>query len=99
MMGKRGEVDEETRHIAAAAAWGLFPEKDATYLNYKPETSDPNACYSTAYEVPDNDGFWSITIYGSDGYIKTENSLLNQSNVQLNPDGTFSLPEVVPVAK
>ena len=26
MMGTRGEVDETTRHMAAAAAWGLFPE-------------------------------------------------------------------------
>jgi hypothetical protein len=34
MMGFRGNADEKTRHIAAAAAWGLFPEWDATYLNY-----------------------------------------------------------------
>ena len=34
MMGARGKVDEKIRHIAAAAAWGLFPEWDATYLNY-----------------------------------------------------------------
>jgi hypothetical protein len=34
MQGPRGNVNEKTRHIAAAAGWGLFPEWDATCLNY-----------------------------------------------------------------
>ncbi len=91
MMGKRGEVNEETRHIAAAAAWGLLPEKDATYLNYKPKEFPEGTCLKATYSVPENDGFWSITVYGNDGYIKTENALLNQSNVKLNDDGTFTV--------
>ena len=62
MMGPRGTVDEATRHIAAAAAWGLFPEKDATYLNYG-GPHDP-ACYTATYKVPENNAFWSITVYG-----------------------------------
>jgi hypothetical protein len=33
-MGPRGEVNEDTRHLAAAGAWGLFPETDAVYINY-----------------------------------------------------------------
>jgi hypothetical protein len=32
MMGPRGKVDEKTRHIAVAAAFGLLPAWDATYL-------------------------------------------------------------------
>lgn len=31
--GARGEVNEETRHLAAAGGWGLFPEKEAIYIN------------------------------------------------------------------
>ncbi|GAA4835889.1 DUF1254 domain-containing protein [Algivirga pacifica] len=91
MQGKRGEVNEETRHIAAAAAWGLLPEEAATYLNYKPKDTKENVCYTATYEVPDNTGFWSITVYGDDGYIKTENCLLNGSNVKLNKDSTFTV--------
>lgn len=91
MMGKRGKVNEETRHIAAAAAWGLLPEEAATYLNYKPEKTSSSACYTATYKVPGNKGFWSITVYGKDGYIKSENCLLNNSNVNLNPDGTFTV--------
>jgi hypothetical protein len=97
MMGPRGKVDEDTRHIAAAAAWGLFPEWDATYLNYS-GGHDCNVCHRATYEVPENDAFWSITVYGNDGYMKSENSIVNSSNVQINDDGTFTVyygsPEV-----
>jgi hypothetical protein len=33
-MEPRGEVNEQTRHLAAAGAWGLYPERDAVYINY-----------------------------------------------------------------
>jgi hypothetical protein len=90
MQGPRGKVDEKTRHIAAAAAWGLFPEWDATYLNYS-GGHDPKIGHKATYKVPDNKAFWSILIYGNDGFIKSENSLVNSSNVKLNPDGTFTV--------
>jgi hypothetical protein len=89
MMGPRGSVDEATRHLAAAAAWGLFPEKDATYLNYF-GGHGTDRCYTATYEVPDNGAFWSITMYGATGFIEYENSLLNGNNVVLNEDGTFT---------
>lgn len=91
MQGIRGEVNEKTRHIAAAAAWGLLPEEAATYLNYKPKESNKDKCYSATYKIPENNGFWSITVYGNDGYIKSENCLLNGSNVKLNDDDTFTV--------
>jgi hypothetical protein len=88
MMGPRGKVDETIRHIAAAAAWGLFPEWDATYLNYK-GAGDPKGCQKATYSLPENKVFWSITVYGADGYM-SENSMLNGANVKLNDDGTFT---------
>ena len=33
-MGKRGEADESIRHVGCAGAWGLFPNRDAVYINY-----------------------------------------------------------------
>lgn len=89
MMGPRGSVNEATRHIAAAAAWGLNPERDATYLNYGGQ-HDPARCYAATYAVPENDAFWSITVYGADGYMKSETNILNNNNVRLNADGTFT---------
>jgi hypothetical protein len=90
MMGPRGKVDEKTRHIAAAAAWGLNPEWDATYLNYS-GGHDYRACHTATYRVPENKAFWSITIYGNDGYMKNENAIVGSSSVKLNDDGTFTV--------
>jgi hypothetical protein len=90
MMGPRGKVDEKTRHIAAAAAWGLFPEWDATYLNYN-GGHDPAVCHKAIYPIPDNKAFWSVTVYGNDGYMKNENSIVNSSNAKLNGDGTVTV--------
>lgn len=90
MQGPRGKVDEKTRHIAAAAAWGLFPEWDATYLNYSAD-HDIGSCWRATYQVPENKAFWSITVYGRDGFLKSGNAIVNSSNVKLNDDGTFTV--------
>ena len=89
-MGPRGKVNEKTRHIAAAAGWGLFPEWDATYLNYS-GGHDYQVCHKATYQVPENKAFWSITVYGNDGFMKSENNIVNSSNVKLDSDGTFTV--------
>ncbi len=88
-MGPRGEVNEESRHLAAAGAWGLFPEKDAVYINYAGPTG-PTACYTATYDTPETDAFWSITVYGDDGFMKSDNNVINDRNVTSNDDGTFT---------
>ena len=90
MMGPRGQVDEKIRHIAAAGGWGLFPEWDATYLNYS-GGHDYRVCHQATYQVPENGAFWSITVYGNDGFMKSDNNIVNSSNVKLNADGTFTV--------
>jgi hypothetical protein len=89
MMGPRGKVNEDIRHIAAASAWGLFPEWEAMYLNYF-GGHGTDRCFAATFEVPENRAFWSITMYGATGFIECERSLLNSSNVVLNADGTFT---------
>lgn len=89
-MGPRGKVNEATRHLAAAGAWGLFPEKDAVYINYT-GPADAGTGYMATYKVPENDAFWSITVYDKDGFMKSENNIVNDRNVTLNDDGTFTV--------
>lgn len=43
------------------------------------------------YKVPDVGAFWSITVYGNDGFMKHENNIINQHNVEYNEDGTFTI--------
>lgn len=88
-MGPRGKVNEATRHLAAAGAWGLFPEKDAVYINYA-GPPDPSECYTATYDTPETEAFWSITVYGSDGFMKSDKNVINDRNVTTNGDGTFT---------
>ena len=83
LMGRRGRVDEKRRHLVAAAGWGLNPDEDATYFMYAGE-HDPAKGYTATYQVPDNRAFWSITVYGADGYMESENAILNSSSAKLN---------------
>ncbi|NTU82577.1 MAG: DUF1254 domain-containing protein [Chloroflexales bacterium] len=89
-MGPRGAVDEATRHIGCAGAWGLFPNQDAIYINYNGNHSTDQG-YAATYAVPENTAFWSITVYGADGYMKHANSVLNAFNTTFNADGTFTV--------
>jgi hypothetical protein len=40
---------------------------------------DPKVCYKATYQVPDNKACWSITVYGNDGYMRAENSIVDSS--------------------
>jgi hypothetical protein len=91
-MGPRGTVNEQTRHLATAGAWGLFPNKDAAYINYNGGNLSGDKCYVATYTKPDVGAFWSFTIYGKDGFLKSTNSVINASNVKYNKDGkTFTI--------
>ena len=89
-MGKRGEADDATRHLGCAGAWGLFPNKDAVYINYNGHLP-AYKCHTATYQVPENNAFWSITVYGADGYMKSVNNILNAANTKMNADGTFTV--------
>ena len=65
-MAPRGVANDKTRHLGCAGAWGLFPNKDATYINYNGRLP-ADKCHTATYAVPENNGFWSITVYGADG--------------------------------
>jgi hypothetical protein len=88
-MDVRGKADEGTRHLACAGAWGLFPNRDAVYINYNGGLP-ADRCHRATYRVPENAAFWSITVCGADGFMKGVNSILNATNAKMNADGTFT---------
>lgn len=68
--GPRGKVDPIRHLIATAAGWGGNPDKDATYLSFVPAQNDGTTVYKlTVGQVP-VDGFWSISVYNSEGYFE-----------------------------
>lgn len=84
-----GKVTPEHHRIAVAGAWGLFPAEESVYISYT-GTGPADGCYSATYDVPENDAFWSITMYDDEGYMFNDNGTLNASNTQMNDDGTFT---------
>jgi hypothetical protein len=92
--GRRGEVDPVRHLIATASAWGLNPDKDALYLNVTPANNDGNTNYKlTVKDVP-VDGFWSISLYNSEGYYEKnpQNAYtLNNLTAKKSADGSVSI--------
>ena len=67
MFGKKDEVDLHTHLLGTAAGWGGLPEQEAYYESREPKL--PVGRYTiTAKDVP-VDAFWSITVYGADGFL------------------------------
>ena len=91
--------------------WGGASEKDALYLPITPERNDGTAIYRlTVREVP-VDGFWSVTVYNSEGYIEAnqfEAYSLNSYTAIKSPDGSVTvqfggcdgnIPNCLPIIK
>lgn len=69
MFGTRDTTDPVRRLIGSASAWGGNPERDAFYLSVVPARNDGETPHVlTLADVP-VDGFWSVTVYNSEGYF------------------------------
>src|SRR5882757_789940 len=76
------QVDPVKHLIGSAMLWGGNPEKDALYLPITPVRDDGKTVYKlTVGDVP-VDGFWSLTVYNSEGYL------------QPNPDIVYSVNSI-----
>jgi hypothetical protein len=94
MFGTRTEVDPVRHLIGSAMAWGGNPERDATYLNVTPTKNDGVTPYRlTVRDVP-VDGFWSISVYNSQGYFEAnpfDAYTLNDITAKKNADGSITV--------
>jgi hypothetical protein len=92
MFGPRGQVDPVRHLIGTAMGWGGNPEKDALYLNVTPANNDAKTVYRlTVRDVP-VDGFWSISVYGADGYFqKNEPNAYTLNNITARKEADGSV--------
>jgi hypothetical protein len=95
MFGPRGKVDPVRHLIGSATGWGGNAPEDATYLTVVPAQNDGKTVHRLTVrgEVP-VDGFWSISVYGADGYFhKNERDAysINHVTARKDADGSVTL--------
>lgn len=91
--GDAADVDPVQHLIMTASGWGGNARADAIYLTETVPANDgvtPHVL--TVAEVP-VDGFWSITVYNSDGYFEAPGyaASVNSVTAKANPDRTVTV--------
>jgi len=90
--GKKEDVDPIRHLLATAWAWGGMPIEEAFYLNVDPGLSV--GAYQLTVKDVLVDAFWSITVYGADGFLH-ENDFnaysVNNITAMPNPDGSITV--------
>ena len=88
------QVDPVKHLIGSAMLWGGYPEKDALYLPITPARNDGTAAYKlTVGNVPVA-GFWSLTVYNSEGYLQPNPDnvySVNSITAEKGPDGSVTI--------
>ncbi len=71
MFGANENNVDPVRHlIGSAMLWGGYPEKDALYLPITPARNDGSTIHKLTFGDVPVDGFWSLTVYNSEGYLQ-----------------------------
>jgi hypothetical protein len=95
MFGADGHQVDPVKHlIGSAMLWGGNPEKDALYLPITPARNDGKAVYKLTVRNIPVDGFWSVTVYNSEGYLQPNpyNAYaINNITAKKAPDGSVTI--------
>ena len=84
-------IRKKTKNLSDAAGWGGMDYGINNYQISKNMNSD--ACYSTTFEDPQAEEFWSFTLYDADGWLLplNEKNILNSRDAVPNKDGTYTV--------
>jgi len=92
--GDKDKLDRLDFLMGTAAGWGGNPKEGAMYFSYSPEQNDGETPYSVTIKDVPVDGFWSITVYGEDNYLKPNDLGVNAKNnvtAEKNSDGSVTI--------
>lgn len=70
--GARGEVDPVRHLIGTATQWDRCPPRDIAYLHTIPRLNDGRTVHRLAIGHVPVDGFWSLSVYDSNGHFFNE---------------------------
>jgi len=95
MYGPRSKVDPLRHLIGTATGWGANAPEDAIYIPVVPVKNDGKTVHRLTIrgEVP-VDGFWSISVYGADGYFHKNDQnayTLNNVTAKKAADGSVTI--------
>ncbi len=72
--------------------WALMPNADAFYgVGF---TADSDCATVNFAQVPvdiETGGYWSLTAYGADGYVHTDNNVISVAETEPNADGSYTV--------
>ncbi|MFJ7626026.1 DUF1254 domain-containing protein [Streptomyces sp. NPDC097595] len=94
--GTAGAVDPQTFLIASAGGWAGLPKEHALYYPKIVPTGAAAELRPAALTLPvpplafDAGGFFSVTTYGPDGFIATDDYAYNHRTAVPNDDGTYT---------
>ncbi len=85
-LGDVTEVDPVRHLVATSVGWAGNRMQDALYLMEEPAANDGTTPFTlTVGEVP-VDGFWSVTVYNSDGFYEAPEDAISVNNVTAEKD-------------
>ncbi len=94
MQSRTQDVDDwEKFTYVTAGAWGLSKEENAMYKPYAKKDVKGGMCYKATYQKVPAKAFFSITAYGPDKYLMSNefNIVSTNQGLKSNEDGTFTV--------
>jgi len=92
--GTKADTDPVRHLIGSALNWGGNPDADEVNLKFTPTQNDGTTIYKLDVKDVPVDGFWSISVYNSDGYFEPNKYgayTLNSEVAKKSSDGSITV--------
>ncbi len=92
MLKSASDIDKYNFICSNLLGWGLMPNEEAYYPQLVIQDSE---CTAINFPKPpvqyEKSGYWSLTAYGKDGYLHSNNSVISAYSAEANEDGSYTV--------